>query len=53
MDRLEIAQDRNLKQQKRIKIGKTNGKYIRSAAWIDDNIKLNQKLRQILNAKWR
>ena len=53
MDRMEIAQDRNLKEQKRIKIGKKNGKYVRSAAWIDDNIRLNQKLRQILNKKWR
>ena len=53
MDRMEIAQDRNLKEQKRIKIGKKNEKYVRSAAWIDDNIRLNQKLRQILNKKWR
>ena len=26
---------------------------MRSAAWIDEEIRLNQKLRQVLNKKWR
>ena len=53
MDRVELAQDKKLKQQKRIRIGKREDKYIKSAAWINEEILINQKLRQILNAKWR
>ena len=50
---MEIAQDKKLKQQKRIKIGKKEDRHIKSAAWINEEILINQKLRQILNAKWR
>ena len=53
MDRVELAQDKELKQQKRIRIGKREDKYIKSAAWMNEEILINQKLRQILNAKWR
>ena len=53
MDKLEIAQDKKLKQQKRIRIGKIENKYIKSAAWMNEEILVSQRIRQILNAKWR
>ena len=52
MDSLEIAQDKKLKQQK-IKVGRNKDKHMKSAAWMNEEIQINQKLRQILNAKWR
>merc|ERR1711888_557383 len=53
MDRMEIAQDRKLKKQKRIKIGRLEDKYIKSAAWMTEEIIISQKIRKILSAKWR
>merc|ERR1711895_1927 len=53
MDKVEIAQDRKLKKQKRIKIGRLEDKYIKSAAWMTEEIIISQKIRKILNAKWR
>ena len=53
MDRVEIAQDKKLKQQKRIRVGKIEDKHIKSAAWMNEEILMSQRIRQILNAKWR
>merc|ERR1712030_204859 len=53
MDRVEIAQDRKLKKRKRIKIGRLEDKYIKSAAWMTEEIIISQKIRKIMSAKWR
>ena len=53
MDKVELAQDKKLKQQKRIRVGKIEDKHIKSAAWMNEEILMSQRIRQILNAKWR
>jgi len=53
MDKIEIAQDRTLKQEIIIKMEKNNNKYIVSVAWVDKEVKMNMKLKQILNKKWK
>merc|ERR1712030_98116 len=53
MDRVEIAQDRKLKKRKRIRIGRLEDKYIKSAAWMTEEIIISQKIRKIMSAKWR
>merc|ERR1711888_361479 len=53
MDKVKLAQDKKLKQQKRIRVGKIEDKHIKSAAWMNEEILMSQRIRQILNAKWR
>merc|ERR1711888_129274 len=47
MDNMEIAQDRKLKKRKRIRVGRLDDKYIKSAAWMTEAIIISQKIRKI------
>merc|ERR1712030_132098 len=51
--KIEKAQEKNLKIQKKMKLGKKCNKIIIEPEWVDEELKSEIKKRRKLNGKWR
>ena len=53
MDKIEIAQSRTLKRQRKVKIGRKEGKLVVAAAWVDHDVQSYLKDIRNKNKDWR